>query len=272
MIETFNLPVGEDTFVRVIYQKPDAPEGTIAAKTASKPLVVMMHGFPGGHKAGCGDLFGELEYRFEGMGYPSVRFDFRGWGESHGKPEDFTLESALEDLKAVTTWAQKEAGHNALVLLGESGGATVAVMGHDPKLVRGLILLWPALKLKETSFKALFTKESQNDADKADLPYVMFEGHRLGTPFLNEVYQNDLMTTLEGIAVPVMVQHGTADEEVPVEQAYFARDTLPNLTDLGIFEGGGHGLHSSNMREHMYVNIRHFLDRMFKKLDPAPQN
>jgi len=270
MIETFNLPVSDDSFVCVTYQKPDAPDGKAVAKTPVKPLIIMMHGFPGGHKAGCGDLFGELEYRFEGMGYPSVRFDFRGWGESHGKPEDFTLETALEDLRVVINWAKDKAGYRSFVLLGESGGAAVAVMGYDPKLVSGLILLWPALKLKETSFKALLTKESQNEADKADLPYVMFEGQRLGTPFLNEIYQNDLTATLEGIAVPVMVQHGTADEEVPVEQAYFARDTLPNLTDLGIFEGGGHGLHSANMREHMYVNIRHFLGRVFKKLDPAP--
>jgi len=294
MINTFFLPVNADERVRVIYQKPEGYDAAPAKKAVPKnkkfgkklikdvmdlgteitrkPLIIMLHGFPGGHKGGCGDLFGEMEYRFEGLGYPSVRFDFRGCGESDGLEENFCLETALEDLNAVCQWAQHEAGHRSLVFMGESCGATIAVLGFQPKTVVGMILLWPALKLKETSFKDLFTLESRVESMTKDMPYVTFNGHKIGSHFLNDIYTADLTIALENINVPTLLQHGTADSEVPLDQAYYARDCLPGLIDLGIFEGGEHGLKAGNMRQYMFMNIRHYLERMLKKLDSPSKN
>lgn len=299
MIKTFNLPVTENENVRVVYQKPDSypldeeakpktkksekktggrgrkvalTEEDLASSPPRKPVIVMLHGFPGGHKGGCDDLFGEMEYRFEGMGYPTVRFDFRGCGESDGREEDFCLDSACEDLNAVLQWAQHDAGHRSVIVLGESLGATIAVLGFNPKVVSAMILLWPALKLKETSFKSLFTVESRNEAMLKDMPFVNFDGHKLGSHFVNDIYTTDLTAALEKISVPTLVQHGTADEEVPLDQAHFARDHIPGVIDLGIFEGGNHGLRGPNMRQYMYLNIRHFLGRLLKKLDSQPKN
>ncbi|NBX66623.1 MAG: alpha/beta hydrolase [Proteobacteria bacterium] len=298
MIKTFNLPVTEDETLRVVYQKPKGypeekeagavkkpaqkkpprsrrhkiTEDDLVSKPLRKPAIVMIHGFPGGHKGGCDDLFGELEYRFEGLGYPTIRFDFRGCGESAGKEEDLCLESACQDLNAVLQWAQHDAGHRSVILLGESCGATIAVLGFDPKVVTGMILLWPALKLKETAFQSLFTLESRIESMLKDMPFVNFDGHKLGSHFVNDIYTADLTSALEAISVPTLVQHGTQDEEVPLEQAYFARDTIPGVIDLGIFEGGNHGLRGPTMRQYMFMNIRHFLDRLLKKLDSQAKN
>ncbi|MBU6234896.1 MAG: alpha/beta hydrolase [Alphaproteobacteria bacterium] len=293
MIKSFDLPVTADETVRVVYQQPDSDKTEPTVKPARtkvksrhedlyeddlsltpprKPVIIMMHGFPGGHKGGCDDLFGELEYRFEGLGYPSIRFDFRGCGESSGREEDFCIESALADLNAVILWAQHDAGHRSIVLLGESCGATIALLGNRPDAIMGNILLWPALKLKETSFKDLFTQESRIESITRDQPYTMFEGHKMGSHFINDIYTLDLTTTLENITAPTLIQHGTADDEVSLEQVHYARDHLAGLIDIGIFEGGGHGLRDANMRQYMFMNIRHFLERLFKKLDLQPKN
>lgn len=288
MIKSFDLPVAEDETIRLVYQKPagydraQARKGTtrkkhldeddLAVAPPRKPVIIMMHGFPGGHKSGPDDLFGELEYRFEGLGYPTIRFDFRGCGESTGREEDFCLETALADLNAVIQWAQHDAGHRSVILLGESCGATIAVLGYQPKIVAGLILLWPALKLAETSFKTLFTRESRLKAITQDQPFVPFEGHKLGSHFLNDIYTADLTSALEAITAPTLIQHGTRDEEVPLEQVRFAEAHLKGFIDLGIFEGGGHGLRDTNMRQYLFVNIRHFLERALKKLDSGPKN
>lgn len=302
MITAFDLTVTEDETIRVVYQKPDGYDDVSEIKPVSKkepvrlgskikkyrfideerltddlsymppkkPVVIMIHGFPGGHKGGCNDLYGEMEYRLEGLGYPTIRFDFRGCGESFGKEEDFCIESALADLNAVMQWAQHDAGHRNMILCGESCGATIAVLGYKPDITCGMILLWPALKLMETVFKELFTRESRVESMIKDLPFVTYEGHKIGSHFLNDIYTTDLTSALERINAPTLVQHGTADTEVPFEQIYFARDHVPGVIDMGIFEGGGHGLKNANMRQYMFMNIRHFLERVFKKLDFVP--
>jgi pimeloyl-ACP methyl ester carboxylesterase len=259
MITDFQLPVVSEQVISVTYQKP--------GDSGDRPLAVMMHGFPGGHKAGCDDIFGLLESKWEEWGYPSVRFDFRGGGNSDGSSGDFTLETALEDLSAVMRWAREEAGHKDFILVGESLGGTVAIMGHDPACVKALILLWPAIVLQETSFQEMFTREARLANDKRDAPFVTFKGYRLSTHFYNEIYKTDLTTWLEKITVPVLIEHGTADTDVPLAQAYIARDHLKGLVNIDIFDGGDHGLRAPNRRKTMVANIRYFLDRSFKKLD-----
>lgn len=285
MITEFRLPVTQDQEISVIYQKPEAapeppPEPEAPSfkkkkpklKPPQKPLVIMMHGFPGGHKSGNDDLFGAMEFRLEELGYPSVRFDFRGCGESDCTTGEFCLESAIEDVNTVMDWAKHEEKYKSVVLMGESCGATVAVMGYRPKYVAGLVLLWPAIILRETGFRELFTREKLLAAAAMDAPFVEFQGYRLGSHFLHEIYNTDLISSLERIKAPILIQHGTKDEDVPLEQAYFARDHAGGLVDIGVFEGGDHGLHNPKMRKHLHVNIEHFLSRILKKLAPEPKS
>lgn len=296
-VKTFNLPVNKDEHIRVVYQRPDdaapLPEDSrphnrpisekkwekiinefieTPAQKSEKPLIIMMHGFPGGHKSSCDDLYVEMEQRLTRMAYPSLRFDFRGCGESDGREEDFCLDHASADLNAVMQWAQHDAGHRSFILMGEAVGATVAAIGYKPGVVKALILLWPALILNQTKFKALFTREKMLEGDKSTNGDVMFEGHKLGKPFINEIYQYDLTSTLEKIKAPTLIQHDTADAEIPLDQAYFGRDHIPGLEDMAIFEGGNHGLRALNMRHHVFLNIEYFLVRLAKKLDLDAKN
>ncbi|HEY8964440.1 MAG TPA: hypothetical protein VIN59_08285, partial [Alphaproteobacteria bacterium] len=172
----------------------------------------------------------------------------------------------------VMQWAQHDAGHRSFVLLGEALGATVACIGYKPGLVSGLILLWPALILNQTAFKGLFTREKMLEGEQSKDGFVMFGGHRLGKHFINEIYQYDMTSTLEKIHAPTLIQHGTADEEIPLAQAYFGRDHIPGIADLAIFEGGDHGLTAMNIRQHVLMNIEYFLGRLAKKLDSTPKN
>lgn len=287
MIKTFRLPVTEGAYISVVYQKPD--DDTLPARPVKadpkkprkkgdkdaasaplrKPLIIMMHDFPGGHKSGCDDLFGELEYRFEGLGFPSVRFDFRSCGESDGVVVDFSIDTALEDLNAVIQWAQHDAGHRSFILLGEGFGGAMAVLGYRPKTIHGVMLLWPVLKPTEAPFAELFTREFRLESIKKDAPFVTYRGFRLGSHFLNDLYQMNLKSMLEKITVPTLLQYGSDDAEIPLKHIHFARDNLKGFVDLAIFEGGGHGLKAANMRQALFVNIKLFLDRVIKRMDTA---
>jgi len=265
-VKSFDLPVTGEQKIRVVYQQPDV---SVFAET---PLIVMLHDFPGGHKSSCDGLFDDMEYRMAAMGLPSVRFDFRGCGESDSTEVEFCLENAVADLNAVLQWAQHDAGHRSCIMVGEGMGATVAALGYKTETVRAMILLWPALILNQTHFKGLFTREKMLEGDKSEDGHVEFNGHRLGKLFINEIYQSDLTATLQKIKAPTLIQHGTADGDVPLNQAYFGRDHIPGMADLAIFEGGVHGLKGLNIRQHMFLNIEYFLGRLLKKLDLSSKN
>ncbi|MCF8495608.1 MAG: alpha/beta hydrolase, partial [Alphaproteobacteria bacterium] len=99
-----------------LYNRP--VESSAKAGRKAHTLVVMAHGFPGGHKGGQGDLYGEMQFLLAEHGLHSLRFDFRGCGESTGFPERFTLASAQEDLKHVVLWA-KGRGYKEIAYVGE---------------------------------------------------------------------------------------------------------------------------------------------------------
>lgn len=287
MITPFRLSVTPEQSISLIHQTPDpvsAPEEGVAGddaaqdqtqtskpadKPVDKPLLVMMHDFPGDHMAGNNDLYGEMAYHFGKMGYPSVRFDFRGSGESDCPAAEFSLESGVEDLNAVLDWAKHEKKYKSAVLMGQGVGAAVAVMGHRPRYVGGLVLLWPAVVMRDARFKELFTRENLLKSSERDAPFVEYRGFRLGSHFVHEIYNTDLAAALMRLRAPVLIQAGTDDPDLPLEQAYYARDHVGDLAEMGVFEGGGPGLKEPKMRKHLYVNIEHFLTRILKRLARA---
>lgn len=238
----FRLPVTAGEAVQVAYQRPEMYDQTprrrrgdadapfdLALRRPQKPVIVMLHGAPAGHKGGCDDIFTAAERHFEALGYPSLRFDFRGCGESDGAGEDFSMASALADLGAVLQWAQHDAGHRSIILMGEGFGAAVALRGLPGRNAAGLVMLWPVL------------------------------------PPDPEAFTEDLGR----VAVPVLIQHGTQDAQSPLAHAYFARDHVRGPSDLCVFEGGDHGLCGENLRRHLFLNLRYYLERVYKKLDSA---
>ncbi len=287
MIQAFRLTVTDEQEISVIYQKPEdvaapAPvaEGPAAkpinrrkgrekkAPPAPKPLIVMLHGFPGGTKDGTKDVFVQLEARMTKAGYPSVRFDFRGCGESECQPVDFCLEYAAEDIDAVVNWAKGE-GHKTFVLLGEDVGGAAALMAYDATYVEALVLLWPTVVMKETAFRSMYTHEARAAADALDAPYVQYGSYRLGWPFFNEAYKTDLLPYIERIKTPTLIQHGSKDEIVPVEQAFMVRDAMRVPGEIAVFEGGDHGITKPNMRDAMFTNIEYFLTKALKRREKA---
>jgi len=80
-----SLPVeifsGKDKkFISAFHCAPEHP----VHEGRNNTLVIMAHGFPGGHKEAHEDLFGDLEFLFNQFGYQTLRFDFRGCGNSEG--------------------------------------------------------------------------------------------------------------------------------------------------------------------------------------------
>jgi pimeloyl-ACP methyl ester carboxylesterase len=103
--------------------------------------VVLVHGWSG-YRSGPHGVLTCLGRELAAAGYPTLRFDFRGRGESGGDGLESTLVTMADDLVAASAWLATRCGVERLVYLGLCSGGNVTI-GTLPRLplARGLILL-----------------------------------------------------------------------------------------------------------------------------------
>ncbi len=122
-------------------------EGTLVAGTLALPAgdaalgVVIAHGWSG-YRSGPHGLLTFLARRLAGAGYPTLRFDFRGRGESGGEGLQTSLVSMADDLVSASEWMAARCRVKGLVYLGLCSGGNVAIgaLKRLPR-ARGLVLL-----------------------------------------------------------------------------------------------------------------------------------
>jgi len=95
----------------------------------SFPFVVMCHGL-GGSKVGRFRYPVHLSELLAEQGIATIRFDFRGSGDSEGYFSDTTLERCTEDLEAVINWAGEQSAFDTsrIGLFGRSFGGVIALL------------------------------------------------------------------------------------------------------------------------------------------------
>jgi pimeloyl-ACP methyl ester carboxylesterase len=232
------------------------------------PLVIMVHDFPEGSSMRCfNNLYGELHNKLIQMGFPTLRFDCRGCGKSDKKPEDFCIETASEDLKAVIKWAQNKKFHKKIAIISAGLGCAVTVMAYDANIMSSLVFLWPVFRPMETPLNTMETLENRNFMTKHD--YIRYKGHKVGLLLANELRQMDLVPYLSKIKCATQIQQGTHDEYSSYDHISEIKDHLTGLEDFGVFEDGDHFLTGSPMRKQVVINASFFLDKNKKRQPPA---
>lgn len=223
------------------------------------PLVILAHGFPFTSRAGGESaLFHRIAMVLAERGLPSLTFDFRGCGESHGRTEDFTLGGASVDFAAVMNWA-RGAGFSRFFFVAEGLGATVALTKIDPD-VKAIALLWPVLDPRATAI-------SQFQADP-DMPLPpagtcqTFNGQKIGQRLLYEMVNTDLAPFLRKVQIPVLIQHGDEDTFVKPDQLDLIRACLRSpRADITTYQGGDHGLTDPSLRKYILFHIKEFFGK-----------
>jgi dipeptidyl aminopeptidase/acylaminoacyl peptidase len=99
---------------------------------------------------------------------------------------------------------------------------------------------------------------------------VELVGSMDGTPEqVPEAYrQISPIAHVANIQCPVLILHGTADEDVPVAHAHLLAQAIEKAGgeyDLKIFENAGHGLRSPEFRQSMDPLVLEFLNRYLQK-------
>ena len=103
--------------------------------------LVFVHGWSG-VRGGPHSILTSTARHLAEQGFPSVRFDLSGRGESQGNGLDACLPTMADDLVAATRLCRERAGVDKVVIFGMCSGGTVAI-GTLPRLpdAAGLVLL-----------------------------------------------------------------------------------------------------------------------------------
>jgi dipeptidyl aminopeptidase/acylaminoacyl peptidase len=224
---------------------------------APRAVVVMLHGGPGGTRVGPGNLFVELERRLLVCGFATLRFDFRGTDAVGNSFAEARLSTMKADLEAVLDWIGRRLDV-PVVLLGESLGATIALMLVRPSAER-LVLLWPAVDLRETSFASLMTTEALRELDEGG--FIQDGGTRISRSFIEECMTLNLWPKIALLKGKVLIVHGEQDQDVPVIQSNRLANALGDQATLVRIPGARHG--AKEPEEQAVV-----LDTVGKWLDP----
>jgi dienelactone hydrolase len=200
------------------------------------PAVAIFHGFVGS-KDQPHQIFVKLAEALAAAGIVALRIDFRGRGDSEGDTVDMTFEGDMADARGALDLlaSQPDVDAARLGLVGMSWGATIAacMAGRDRRV--GSTVLWAGA----------------TEVHRWNPPMREVEGRMVFEIFCNlvgqqfydglrEVYPLEIVKAARG---PVLIAHGTADEDVPVEHAQRFREALtaadiPN--ELALIEGADH--------------------------------
>ncbi|WP_045234191.1 alpha/beta hydrolase [Deinococcus pimensis] len=243
-METFaTFRVGRERLVGVTHL-PDTP-----APEHGHPLVVMLHGFTG-DRSEEGRLFTLASRAFEARGLASLRFDFRGSGDSDGDHADVTVSREVEDAFAAVEFARGLPGVDGerVSLLGLSLGGMVAALAAQHARPHRLALWSPMLP-----------QDMLRHLPFGILPPTLVEVKGLGVSraFLAELSRLDPLEALRRAGRDTHVFHGEKDDTVPrasAEQYAFAANapfsTVPRV---------GHAFEKIAAREALYGGTLDFL-------------
>jgi uncharacterized protein len=253
MARSIKIQIDLETYLEGSHSCPT--EGSVAA--LDRLLIIMVHGFPG-DKNVHGNLYHDLEFLLRDKGYHTLRFDFRGCGESDGRQEEFTLSSAREDLNAVCEWAHEQ-GYERFMLIGEGLGGTVSLM-HPQDKIAAVAVFWPMLDLPQIARSVFQAGNMRPEWLKAG--YMIMDHDRIGIPFIKELMTLKLDHTLAQFKTPLLVMHGARDQTVPIEQLDMLRAHVQSKRlEITSFHDGEHGLPGLNHRKTLYYHLTQFIEK-----------
>ncbi|PYE53097.1 alpha/beta hydrolase [Deinococcus yavapaiensis] len=243
-METFaSFRVNGQRLVGIVHL-PDGP-----APSTGWPLVVMLHGFMG-QRSEDGRLFTLASRFFAPRGLGSLRFDFRGCGDSDGEHEEVMMSRQVEDAVAACAYARAQPGVDAerVSLLGYSTGGLVAALSARQLRPHRLALWAPALPNDLLKLLPFGTLPST---------IVDVAGQGVGRPFLAELPRLDPLEAVRVAGRDVHVFQGEKDERVARSsaEAYAMAAAAP----LSLVPKVGHAFEKIPARDALYEGTLRFL-------------
>jgi fermentation-respiration switch protein FrsA (DUF1100 family) len=195
------IPTEDGEVLDAWWSSPPAP---------GRGIVLFLHGTP----ATLADTVWRLP-DLQKSGFGVMAIDYRGYGGSTGAPSE---QGFRADVRAAFDWLHAAAPGSKIAVFGESLGTGPAVELARDRKVAGILLNSPYASIRR-----------------------LFELRALPLPYRWLMHdQFDSEALIGEVGVPVMILHGTADRNIPVDEArrLFAAAREPK--ELIVVEGVGH--------------------------------
>ncbi len=190
------------------------------------PLVVFCHGFAS-NKIGTNRCYVTLAEQLSKAGFASLRFDFRGSGDSEGAISQMTFEDFISDAVAVLEMARTLPGIDSqkIALFGSSLGATVSVFAAARFQKIAAMVLWAPIAEGARWMRDFM--QSQAAAEGSN--HAVYRGLPIHPHFQREFSQQMAAETLSQLVdVPFLHMHGQQDRVVPICHQEIYRSSCSN--------------------------------------------
>lgn len=193
-------------------------------------------------------IFVRVEPQLSKKGFSTLRFDFRGHGQSSGDPTgDFTISGEITDLASAVEFL-KDQGIALEGIVGISFGASIASLYVGDHPVNRLFLINPALVIN-VPFPG-YGWWMKNGAEKAHalrrlgVERVAARLLKVGKPLADDIERYFPMRQLKKYKGKLVIVQGNKDRMIPWRANKTFFDTLDNKEAKYILlEGAGHGFH-----------------------------
>lgn len=188
------------------------------------PLVVIMHGFASS-KHGTNRCYVAFAEEFSKQGLATLRFDFRGAGDSEGSISDVSLEDLISDAVEALKYSGQLEGVDAtrLGIFGSSLGATIAVLAAERHGGVKAMTLWSPIASGELWVHDFMTQNPQMAKNDPQQVLSSYKGIPLNAQFKMQFARMSAAKTIEKLGhVPLLHMHGECDKTVSLlhQQVY----------------------------------------------------
>lgn len=255
-------------------------KGVLSIPKESKGFVLMMHGITVDKDEWQG-FYKELSSYLYEKGYASLRFDFRGHGESGGTQLDVSIQGEIYDIKASIQQIRKIWNKKiAFLATSFSAGPAILTIAENHRIASCLILIAPVIDYENTFLKPQtdWAKASFNEEAFKSLPrtgYILLDGYfKLSEKLINEFRSIKPYRLLNNLNIPILLIHGKKDSMVPFQlsRKYFkpkqgSKFLVIENADHGYPEAGdetGTSPQSQINKHIIFQEIFNFLEGVYK--------
>ena len=197
--------------------------GIVSIPPKMKGFALMMHGITES-KDEWGDFYVDMAKELNNNFIGTLRFDFRGHGESGGTSMDVSIIGDILDVKASLEQIKKYWDEKIVfVATSFSAGPAIMTAYQIQNNIQCIALIAPVISYRETFLepKTEWAKNSFTKKSFEELPqigYLLLDGSfKLSARLIEEFRFIDPIPVLKSLRFPVLLIHGEKDSMVPFE-------------------------------------------------------
>lgn len=177
------------------------------------PLICVFHGFASS-KHGSNRSYVKLGEALSLEGIATLRFDFRGAGDSEGSLSDICFEDMLSDAGAVFKTIENLEGidNSRIGLFGASLGGAIAVLSQVFVKKAKTMALWAPVASGELWYKDVLKQKPELRNADPKLAFETFRGIKIHPKFREQFGCMDAAKALSAFKAPILHMHGSNDE------------------------------------------------------------